>query len=63
MKTLRDAAPIKIDKAFFMAMAGDERGVDRSDCALAGDPIAQGMAPLGTPAKALQPSISVLRLA
>jgi Fe-S oxidoreductase len=54
---------MKIGKPVFRAMAKDEPDVISSDCALAGHHIAQGMAQAGTPAKALQHPLSLVRLA
>jgi glycerol-3-phosphate dehydrogenase subunit C len=47
----------------FRNMAKDEPDVISSDCALAGHHIAQGMAAAGTPAKALQHPLSLVRRA
>jgi glycerol-3-phosphate dehydrogenase subunit C len=52
---------MKIGKPVFRAMAKDEPDVIASDCALAGHHIAQGMAQAGTPARALQHPLSLLR--
>lgn len=52
---------MKIGKPVFKAMARNEPDVIASDCALAGHHIAQGMAQAGTPAKALQHPLSLLR--
>jgi Fe-S oxidoreductase len=54
---------MKIGKPVFKAMARDEPDVISSDCALAGHHIAQGMALAGTPAKALQHPLSLVRRA
>jgi Fe-S oxidoreductase len=54
---------MKIGKPVFKAMAKNEPDVIASDCALAGHHIAQGMAQAGTPAKALQHPLSLLRKA
>ncbi|ODV06335.1 MAG: Fe-S oxidoreductase [Rubrivivax sp. SCN 70-15] len=54
---------MKIGKPVFKAMAKDEPDVISSDCALAGHHIAQGMAQAGTPAKALQHPLSLVRRA
>jgi glycerol-3-phosphate dehydrogenase subunit C len=54
---------MKIGKPVFKSMAKDEPDYISSDCALAGHHIAQGMAQLGTPAKALQHPLSLVRLA
>jgi Fe-S oxidoreductase len=52
---------MKIGKPVFKAMAKDEPDSISSDCALAGHHIAQGMAQAGTPAKALQHPLSLVR--
>ena len=52
---------MKIGKPVFKAMAKDEPDFISSDCALAGHHIAQGMAQAGTPAKALQHPLSLVR--
>jgi glycerol-3-phosphate dehydrogenase subunit C len=52
---------MKIGKPVFKAMARDEPDFISSDCALAGHHIAQGMAQAGTPAKALQHPLSLVR--
>ena len=54
---------MKIGKPVFKSMAMD--GPDRisSDCQMACHRIAQGMEQLGTPAKALQHPISLVRIA
>jgi glycerol-3-phosphate dehydrogenase subunit C len=54
---------MKIGKPVFKAMARDEPDFISSDCALAGHHIAQGMAAAGTPAKALQHPLSLVRRA
>ncbi|MDE2082893.1 MAG: Fe-S oxidoreductase [Burkholderiales bacterium] len=54
---------MKIGKPVFKAMARDEPDVISSDCALAGHHIAQGMAQAGTPARALQHPLSLVRRA
>ena len=54
---------MKIGKPVFKAMAKDEPDFISSDCALAGHHIAQGMAQAGTPAKALQHPLSLVRMA
>ena len=54
---------MKIGKPVFKAMAKDEPDVISSDCALAGHHIAQGMQQAGTPAKALQHPLSLVRQA
>jgi hypothetical protein len=52
---------MKIGRPVFKAMAGGEPDFISSDCALAGHHIAQGMAQAGTPPKALQHPLSLLR--
>jgi Fe-S oxidoreductase len=61
----KDYHPVamKIGKPVFKAMAKDEPDFISSDCALAGHHIAQGMAQAGTPAKALQHPLSLVRRA
>ena len=54
---------MKIGKPVFKAMAKDEPDYISSDCALAGHHIAQGMQQAGTPAKALQHPLSLVRMA
>jgi len=63
VKKLYHPVAMKIGKPVFKAMAKDEPDFISSDCALAGHHIAQGMAQAGTPAKALQHPISLVRLA
>ena len=63
VKTPTHPVAMKIGKPVFRAMAKDEPDVISSDCALAGHHIAQGMAQAGTPAKALQHPLSLLRQA
>jgi glycerol-3-phosphate dehydrogenase subunit C len=63
VKTATHPVALKIGKPVFKAMAKDEPDVIASDCALAGHHIAQGMAQAGTPAKALQHPLSLLRAA
>ena len=53
----------KIGKPVFKAMAKDGPDFISNDCARAGHHIAQGMAQAGTPAKALQHPLSLLRFA
>ena len=52
---------MKLGKPVFKAMAREEPDFISSDCALAGHHIAQGMAQAGTPAKALQHPLSLVR--
>jgi len=63
VKTPYHPIAMKIGKPVFKAMAKDEPDVIASDCALAGHHIAQGMAQAGTPAKALQHPLSLVRMA
>ncbi len=63
VKTPTHPVAMKIGKPVFKAMAKDEPDFISSDCALAGHHIAQGMAQAGTPAKALQHPLSLVRLA
>jgi glycerol-3-phosphate dehydrogenase subunit C len=63
VKTPYHPVAMKIGKAVFKAMARDEPDYISSDCALAGHHIAQGMQQAGTPAKALQHPLSLVRLA
>jgi glycerol-3-phosphate dehydrogenase subunit C len=63
VKTPYHLLAMKIGKPVFKAMAKDEPDVIASDCALAGHHIAQGMAEAGTPAKALQHPLSLVRQA
>ncbi|HJV71627.1 (Fe-S)-binding protein [Ideonella sp.] len=63
VKTPYHPVAMKIGRPVFKAMAKDEPDVISSDCALAGHHIAQGMAIAGTPAKALQHPLSLVRRA
>ena len=63
VKTPFHPIAMKIGKPVFKAMAKDEPDFISSDCALAGHHIAQGMASNGTPAKALQHPLSLVRRA
>jgi Fe-S oxidoreductase len=63
VKTATHPVAMKIGKPVFKAMAKDEPDVISSDCALAGHHIAQGMAQAGTPAKAWQHPLSLMRRA
>ena len=63
VKTPTHPVAMKIGKPVFKAMARDEPDFISSDCALAGHHIAQGMAQAGTPAKALQHPLSLVRIA
>jgi Fe-S oxidoreductase len=63
VKTAYHPVAMKIGKPVFKSMAKDEPDFISSDCALAGHHIAQGMAQAGTPAKALQHPLSLVRRA
>jgi glycerol-3-phosphate dehydrogenase subunit C len=63
VKTPTHPVAMKIGKPVFKAMAQTEPDVISSDCALAGHHIAQGMTQAGTPAKALQHPLSLVRRA
>jgi glycerol-3-phosphate dehydrogenase subunit C len=63
VKTPYHPIAMKIGKPVFKAMAREEPDYVSSDCALAGHHIAQGMAQAGTPAKALQHPLSLVRRA
>ena len=63
VKTPYHAVAMKIGKPVLKSMAKDEPDFITSDCALAGHHIAQGMAQAGTPAKALQHPLSLVRIA
>ncbi len=63
VKTPTHPIAMKIGKPVFKAMAKDEPDVISSDCPMAGHHIAQGMAQAGTPHKALQHPLSLMRAA
>ena len=63
VKTPTHPVAMKIGKPVFKAMAKDEPDFISSDCALAGHHIEQGMAANGTPAKARQHPLSLVRMA
>jgi Fe-S oxidoreductase len=63
VKTPYHLNAMKIGRPVFRAMAKDEPDFISSDCALAGHHIAQGMQQAGTPAKALQHPLSLVRRA
>lgn len=63
VKTATHPVAMKIGKPVFKTMAKDEPDYIGSDCPMAGHHIAQGMAQAGTPAKALQHPISLVRIA
>jgi len=63
VKTATHPVAMKIGKPVFKSMAKDEPDFITSDCPMAGHHIAQGMQQAGTPAKALQHPLSLVRLA
>ena len=63
VKTATHPVAMKIGKPVFKSMAKDEPDVISSDCPMAGHHIAQGMQQAGTPAKALQHPLSLVRMA
>jgi len=63
VKTRFHANAMKIGKPVFKLMAKDEPDFISSDCAMAGHHIQQGMQEAGTPAKALQHPLSLVRRA
>ena len=63
VKTATHPVAMKIGKPVVKLMAKDEPDVISSDCPMAGHHIAQGMAQAGTPAKAVQHPLSLLRFA
>ena len=63
VKTATHPVAMKIGKPVFKAMAEDEPDTISSDCPMAGHHIAQGMQQAGTPAKALQHPLSLMRIA
>jgi glycerol-3-phosphate dehydrogenase subunit C len=63
VKTPYHPVAMKIGKPVFKAMARNDPDFISSDCALAGHHIAQGMQQAGTPARALQHPLSLVRLA
>ena len=63
VKTPTHPVAMKIGKPVFRSMAKDGPDYIGSDCPMAGHHIAQGMAEAGTPAKALQHPISLVRIA
>ena len=63
VKTPYHPVAMKIGKPVFKSMAKDDPDYISSDCALAGHHIAQGMAQAGTPARALQHPLSLVRIA
>jgi glycerol-3-phosphate dehydrogenase subunit C len=63
VKTAYHPVAMKIGKPVFKSMAKEDPDYISSDCALAGHHIAQGMQQLGTPARALQHPLSLVRIA
>ena len=63
VKTPTHPVAMKIGKPVFKAMAKDEPDFISSDCPMAGHHIAQGMRQAGTPAKALQHPLTLVRRA
>jgi Fe-S oxidoreductase len=63
VKTATHPVAMKIGKPVFKAMAKDEPDYIGSDCPMAGHHIAQGMQQAGTPAKAVQHPLSLVRIA
>jgi Fe-S oxidoreductase len=63
VKTPTHPIAMKIGKPVFKAMAKDEPDYIGSDCPMAGHHIAQGMQQAGTPAKAVQHPLSLVRIA
>ncbi len=61
VKTPTHPVAMKIGKPVFKAMAKDEPDVIGSDCPMAGHHIAQGMQQAGTPAKAVQHPLTMVR--
>jgi Fe-S oxidoreductase len=63
VKTPTHPVALKIGKPVFKSMAQGEPDVISSDCPMAGHHIAQGMGQAGTPAKAVQHPLSLMRIA
>jgi len=63
VKTPTHPIAMKIGKPVFKSMAKDEPDYIGSDCPMAGHHIAQGMQQAGTPARAVQHPISLVRIA
>jgi Fe-S oxidoreductase len=63
VKSATHPVAMKIGKPVFKSMAKDEPDYIGSDCPMAGHHIAQGMAAAGTPPKALQHPLSLMRIA
>jgi len=63
VKTPTHPVAMKIGRPVFKSMAKDEPDFISSDCPMAGHHIAQGMTQAGTPAKALQHPLTLVRMA
>jgi glycerol-3-phosphate dehydrogenase subunit C len=63
VKTPTHPFAMKIGRPVFKAMAKDEPDYIGSDCPMAGHHIAQGMEQAGTPAKAVQHPLTLVRIA
>ena len=63
VKTATHPVAMKIGRPVFKLMAKDEPDVISSDCPMAGHHIAQGMTQAGTPPKAVQHPLSLVRIA
>ena len=63
VKTATHPISMKIGKPVFRSMAKDNPDYIASDCPMAGHHIAQGMQQAGTPAKAVQHPLSLVRIA
>ncbi len=63
VKTATHPISMKIGKPVFKSMAKDNPDFIASDCPMAGHHIAQGMQQAGTPAKAVQHPLSLVRIA
>ncbi|MDH4062387.1 MAG: heterodisulfide reductase-related iron-sulfur binding cluster, partial [Aquincola sp.] len=63
VKTATHPIAMRIGKPVFKAMAKDEPDYIGSDCPMAGHHIAQGMEQAGTPARAVQHPLSLVRIA
>jgi len=63
VKTATHPIAMKIGKPVFKAMAQGEPDYISSDCPMAGHHIAQGMSEAGTPPKALQHPLALMRMA
>ena len=63
VKVATHPVALKIGRPVFKSMAKDEPDFVASDCPMAGHHIAQGMQQAGTPAKAVQHPLTLLRMA